>query len=262
MRRSEWPGRKALQRSQGALQGSLVGFAKALLAGGLRQVPPRHGGFQLVAAGRSGPAEGVARRGDLSGQRDDRVQAAIFTSEIGGHGFAQRCRHVQELLLAGGAPYREQPADHDAAVEEVGGGGRIDFERHRARAGIPCLAGEKTRGAEGRLEPPLVPGESVQIHQRGNGIARDLGGNRVVALKIRAIVAGYAAIRFLDARAQEPLAGASEMGRQTASVTFGPARGTGGPRPGPPRRRMQGSRGGGAIRPPTGTQTHRPGPIR
>ena len=148
------------------------------------------------------------------------MRGALFAREIVGHGFAQRCRDVEEFLLAGGAPRREQPADDDAGVKEAGGGGRIDFEGYGAGLGIPGLAGEKTRGAEGRQEPLLVPGKSVQIDQRGYEIARNLGGNREVALEIGAVIAGHAAIRFLNARAQKPLPGASEMWRQIASVTL------------------------------------------
>ena len=53
--------------SQGGFQQALVRFTELRVAGGFRQVPPRHGGLELVAPRRLRPAESVALQRFLAG---------------------------------------------------------------------------------------------------------------------------------------------------------------------------------------------------
>ena len=64
------------RRAERVLQQALVKLAVAGVAGGFPQVPPRHAGFQLVAARRLRPAQRIALQRALAGQREDGVKLA------------------------------------------------------------------------------------------------------------------------------------------------------------------------------------------
>ena len=146
------------------------------------------------------------------------MEIAGGAGEIARHGFADGDGGVEELLLAGGAPDGEQAADDDAAIEEIGEGGGLDFERHGLRRGVPG-AGEEAGGGEGAVEIAGVVGDGVQIDECADGVAGDLGGGGKIAAGIHQVVAGYAAVRLLNSGVEEPLSGTRELWGQAASLT-------------------------------------------
>ena len=129
------------------------------------------------------------------------MKTAVRGGEIADHRLPQRGRRVQILRVRGDAPYRDQAADHDAAIEEIREAGRIEFKRHGGGCGVPCRAGQKTGRGNRAVEVPRVLGSGVQIDESAGRVAGDFGRYRVVALQVGAVIAGYAAVRLLNAGA-------------------------------------------------------------
>lgn len=210
-------GKEAGVRAERGIEHGIVGLRKTGLAGGIGQIEPRHRGFQLVATGGAGPAQRVALDGLHRRQRQDGVET-IAGAEIAQHVAADGGGGFEEFGFASGPPDGQQAADDDAAIEEVSVGGPGKLEGHRAGGGIPGRAGEEARGGEGAVQVDGVSGEGIQPAQRGGGIAGDFGRDRRMTRQVGAVITGHAAIGFLDAGAEKPLAGMGDLGKQLASV--------------------------------------------
>ena len=133
--------------------------------------------------------------------------ATVRASEIGGHGFAQRGRHIQEVFFARDAPGRKQAADGHSAIEEIGECGRVELKWHRTRRAVPCRAGQESRRPYRGFQIGSLFRHGMQVHERTHGVAGNLRRNRVVAPHIGAIIARHGAARFLDAGPGKPLPG-------------------------------------------------------
>ena len=67
---------------------------------------------------------------------------------------------------------------------------------------------QKSSRRGGALQISIVAGDRVQVNQATGGIAGDLGTYRLVPCEIDSVIAGDAAVRFLNAGVQKPIAGA------------------------------------------------------
>ena len=85
-------GQEIAECAQRSFEHALVRFDEAGVLCGLEEIPPCHGGFQLVAGGRARPAVRIARHGRSGGQGEDGMEIARWAGEIACHGFAHVAR--------------------------------------------------------------------------------------------------------------------------------------------------------------------------
>ena len=187
--------------------------------GSFPKVPPRHGRLQLVTTGRARPTQSVAGDRLLAGKPEDRV-ITVGAREVTRHGFAQGGGHIEALLVTRGAPGREQTADDDPAIEEVGVSRGAGLERHGSRCPIPGCAGKEARGGRSALQVSraFVLSDRVKVDEGAHRVARNLGRDRQVAPLIGTIITGYSAVRLLNTRAEKPRSGTHDLWEHSASV--------------------------------------------
>src|SRR5690242_5890537 len=106
--------------AQRVFERALIKLGETGFLGSLEQIPPPKRGFQLITAGRTGPTQRLMRKGTLVGQGQDWVVVGVARSKVSGHGTTERTRDIEELRLVGRSPRRQEPANDDAAIEEVG----------------------------------------------------------------------------------------------------------------------------------------------
>ena len=211
-------GKKIAVGAQGGLEDALVRFDVARVVGGLIEIPPGHGGLQLIAGGGARPAQGIACQGGARREREDWVEIAERGGEIAHHRVARGDGGVEVLRFTRRAPDGEQSANHDSTIEEVGKCGGVDLEGHGGRRGVPG-ADQEAGGGDGAIQVAMVAGDGMQVDKCAGGVPGDLCGGGEIAAGIYQIVAGDAAIRLLNSGVQEPLSGTRELWRQAVSLT-------------------------------------------